>query len=726
MTVAQFAKINTFLKQKGFVLEEFSEYLRWTENSSFEKLSDYLLQRGISLEQYRDYLKQNAASSRLPPPPRPPPPPPPPPPSSLSLSLSSSSSLSSSLSPSQKKRELEKLVQLANLLLDEKIITLEKLNGWLKHCPVEQRGCRFLLQDLLKRQYLSLEDFLRYDSQENWPEVSEKYAFLEEHSSFYLKKLATGEKLGNYLLLEELGRGGMGVVYKAYHPQLHQEYALKVMIAGENASEVALKRFLREIKTVIQLQHPGVVQVYNYGQEGKQFYFCMEYVEGTSLGQLKSLHIREAVELIRLCLEALDYVHRQGIIHRDLKPQNIFVTKNFEPKLGDFGLAKELENQAISQKLTQSGAVLGTPRYMPPEQILGEHEAIGPCSDIYAIGVCLYELLTKHLPFDGNTLPLLTQQILYQEPLPPSQRNPLVHPNLDLIVLKALQKSPEKRYRQAIHFAQDLEAFLRGNSISLKPPRPLEKLSYWLKFHRKFVFLSLFLFAVTLFWGISFQLWHYHQQDKLFQRHYQKAQNLLKLLQESPSAPPEALAFLLSALNENNQALALLPQYPKAEWQKLKIAQFLIPLACNEDHYTLADYVASHLKALSFFKKSQEQHLQEWIEKARHRRKKQQEKTWIFWEERLQKNTCSPTELKDAIFELRLLQSPDFSSRFLTLLQEAQTYFSQIEIRNPLKEQFYYTLIESIGRSENPLYIPFLKKQFQEVAQHLLKTEGFL
>jgi CHASE2 domain-containing sensor protein len=252
-----------------------------------------------------------------------------------------------------------------------------------------------------------------------------------------------------YEILQELGRGGMGVVYKARQIALKRTVALKMILAGPHAGPDLLARFRLEAEAVARMHHPNIVQVHDLGEHAGQPFFALEYVDGDSLARRlhgQPLPVRQAVELIVTLARAVQHAHQRGIIHRDLKPANVLLTSHGVPKITDFGLAKSLDE---SSGLTISGAVLGTPRYMAPEQASGRTRAVGPATDVYALGVILYELLTGWPPFRGETVMETLDQVRFQTPIPPSQLQPGLPPNLDAVCLKCLEKEPVQRYPTA-------------------------------------------------------------------------------------------------------------------------------------------------------------------------------------------------------------------------------------------------------------------------------------
>jgi eukaryotic-like serine/threonine-protein kinase len=274
-----------------------------------------------------------------------------------------------------------------------------------------------------------------------------------------------------------LGRGGMGVVYRARHQKLNRTVALKMLLAGAYAGPAERVRFQREAEAVAGLRHANIVQVYDVGDLDGRPFFTMEIVEGGSLAEKLTgapQPAREAAALVAALAEAVGAAHQGGILHRDLKPANILLTADGTPKVSDFGLARRLES---GERLTQSGAVLGTPSYMAPEQARGQTQALGPAVDVYALGAILYELLTGRPPFRGETAADTVVQVLSQEPVPPARLNPRVPRDLETICLKCLHKEPPRRYSSAAAMAEDLRRFLQDKAIAARPEGRVERLA---------------------------------------------------------------------------------------------------------------------------------------------------------------------------------------------------------------------------------------------------------
>lgn len=284
-----------------------------------------------------------------------------------------------------------------------------------------------------------------------------------------------------YEIERELGRGGMGVVYKAVQVKLGRPVALK-MILAQHAQGEERDRFASEGEAVARFQHPNIVQIYEVGEAGGRPYFSLEYVEGGSLEDElggKPMAWKPAAELLAVLARAMQAAHLRGIVHRDLKPANILLSKDGTPKVTDFGIAKRLD--AIKQ--TQTGKILGTPCYMAPEQALGRSDQVGPATDIYALGAILYDALTGRPPFEAdNTLDTLMQAVV-REPIPPRELQPKVPRDLDIICLKCLEKKPEKRYKTAQDLADDLERLLKSEPIHARPISTLERGERWARRH---------------------------------------------------------------------------------------------------------------------------------------------------------------------------------------------------------------------------------------------------
>jgi eukaryotic-like serine/threonine-protein kinase len=284
---------------------------------------------------------------------------------------------------------------------------------------------------------------------------------------------------GEYELLREVARGGMGVVFCAWQRSLNRQVAIKMMLAGEFASPEFVKRFRQEATAAASLQHPNIVAIHEVGEYEGQYYFSMDFVEGKNLSELvKSgpLSPRQAARYLKSIAEAIHYAHQKGILHRDLKPSNILIDPLDQPRVTDFGLAKQFNSES---ELTLTGQTLGSPAYIAPEQAFGRVSEVDARSDIYSLGAVLYHLITGRPPFQGQTLHQVLLQTQSVEPVPPRRLNPGVPDDLQTICLKCLEKNPAKRYETARELGEDLGRFLLREPIVARPIGPAGKTVRW-------------------------------------------------------------------------------------------------------------------------------------------------------------------------------------------------------------------------------------------------------
>src|SRR6476620_3843839 len=275
-------------------------------------------------------------------------------------------------------------------------------------------------------------------------------------------------ELGDYELLDEVGRGGQGVVFRARQKSLNRTVALKVISLGQWASKAHLKRFRLEAEAAAKLEHPGIVPIHEVGERDGSCYFSMKFVEGGQLDEVarrEPMPIRPAVELITKVARTVHYAHEHGILHRDIKPGNILLDAKGEPHLTDFGLARLVESES---SVTQTLDVLGTPSYMAPEQAVGNNTAVSSTTDVYGLGAVLYQLLTGQPPFAGGTTYETIKLLLDTEPRQPRLLNPKIDRDLSTICLKCLEKDPKRRYSSALALAEDLEHWLKHEPIQAR------------------------------------------------------------------------------------------------------------------------------------------------------------------------------------------------------------------------------------------------------------------
>lgn len=291
--------------------------------------------------------------------------------------------------------------------------------------------------------------------------------------------------IGDYKVLEEINRGGMGIVFKAIDPQLKRNVAIKVLLAGEGATDSDVLRFKREAQATARLQHPNIVPIYAVGEHDGKPYFVMDFIEGQTAKQLKDrgeMTPRLALKIIEGTADALHHAHLNGVFHRDVKPANIIVDADERPQLMDFGLARRADEDL---EITQSGTTMGTPSYMSPEQAEGKLDLVDGQSDVYSAGACLYELLTGQPPFEGESTMAVLRQIIDDPPVPPRKLNPAINPDVETICLKCLEKNKAARYATAKDLADDIRRFHAGEAILAKPLGAGGKLWRAIRRHRE-------------------------------------------------------------------------------------------------------------------------------------------------------------------------------------------------------------------------------------------------
>ena len=348
-------------------------------------------------------------------------------------------------------------------------------------------------------------------------------------------------ELGDYELLEEVGRGGQGVVFRARQKSLNRIVALKVISLGQWASEAHLKRFRREAEAAASLDHPSIVPIYEVGERDGSYYFSMQFIEGGQLDEVVErtpMSIRQAAELIAKVARTVRYAHEHGILHRDIKPGNILLDQRGEPHLTDFGLARLVESEST---VTRTKEVLGTPSYMAPEQAAGKNMELTAPTDIYGLGAVLYQLLTAHPPFAGGTTYETIKLLLDSEPRPPRSLNRKIDRELSTICLKCLEKDPQRRYSSALALAEDLEHWLKHEPIRAHRTGIFTRGSKWVQ--RNPAIAALIVSLVALAAAMGWNIW----KSEAMSRPLEKSIAVLPL--ENLSTEPEN-AFLADGLQD--------------------------------------------------------------------------------------------------------------------------------------------------------------------------------
>ena len=313
-------------------------------------------------------------------------------------------------------------------------------------------------------------------------------------------------ELGDYELLEEVGRGGQGVVFRARQKSLNRTVALKVISLGQWASKAHLKRFRREAEAAASLDHPGIVPIYEVGERDGSCYFSMKFIEGGQIdevGRRTSISLRKAAELIAKVARTVYYAHEHGILHRDIKPGNILLDQEGEPHLTDFGLARLVETEST---VTRTMEVLGTPSYMAAEQAVGNNAAISSVTDVYGLGAVLYQLLTGQPPFAGGTTYETIKLLLDAEPRQPRLLNPKIDRDLSTICLKCLEKDPKRRYSSALALAEDLEHWLKHEPIQARRTGIVARSRKWVRRNPSIAVMAAMLLALAV--PLGMMIWN--------------------------------------------------------------------------------------------------------------------------------------------------------------------------------------------------------------------------
>lgn len=698
--MSNFQKITQFLKQRKVPLKAYQDFLNYS-TSSFDSITRHLLKKGVSLPELRSFLTQH---------------------------LESKEDLKSSLTTLPK--YLEMVEQIGLDLLQRNQISLKELNILvIKLQQARSFNLTYFLKLLYKEEFLNEDEFIQCTTQSYNPFYRQISPFELRQDDFHFlfhaipQKLDSSQKIGNYQILKEIGRGGMGAVYKVFHPQLQRFFALKVLLLTGNTDATKLQRFHREVQSMAKLNHPGIVQIIDSGREGRKHYLVMEYVAGQTLKGYRGKTIWEAISLVQQILEALEYAHQQGIIHRDLKPENLFVTEEGAPKIGDFGLSKgTLEETSRDQKITKTGAVLGTILYMAPEQANGL--PADTRSDIYSIGACLYEFLTGHSPHEDKTQTGLWKKILVEDCIPPSKWNKNLHPDLDTIICKALDKKPDRRYQSALKFGQDLNRFLLGLPIEAKGLPLSSRLFKWAKKNQNVCLFLLFPLLSLLIFSLYLTLSERSLKREKLQQWIQKVDEVRQFPPTTSLSNREKMKRLLQALHLLNRSLESLPKNPQLEKRKWEVGLALTKQSLQDKNFILMHYVTQELQDLNTIEPKLQKKLLELTKEKQSQYLQTQEKAFLNWYERLQTETFEPPLTQDAQFGILNVLIPSNTEKLITLVQEGTFYHLNSKPKRK-RSEIYSLLVKILGRSRTQRAAEVLLDSLQQLAEKNEKIPPF-
>lgn len=348
-----------------------------------------------------------------------------------------------------------------------------------------------------------------------WDRMNQFVKPIRDFAQDVCQSVGPGERIsyiGDYELLEEVARGGMGIVFRAQQKTLGRIVAVKMMLTGKFANDADIRRFQIEAHAAANLQHPNIVPIHEVGQHEGLHYFSMDFVEGRSLSAIlheNPLSAKQSAIYVRQMADAIHYAHQQGTLHRDLKPSNILIDKRDQVRITDFGLAMRVDAES---DLTRTGQLVGTPSYMPPEQAQGKRSLIGPGSDVYSLGAILYECLTGRAPFRADSVMKTIEQVIHVEAPSPRVLSPGLPRDMETICLKCLEKEPHRRYGTAQLLANDLGRFLRGEAITARPLSSPARIWRWTKRHPSGAALAVVGFVAALSVSLVIMAHNYNAQ----------------------------------------------------------------------------------------------------------------------------------------------------------------------------------------------------------------------
>jgi eukaryotic-like serine/threonine-protein kinase len=426
--------------------------------------------------------------------------------------------------------------------------------------------------------------------------------------SFRLPEVALPEDFGDYEFLDEIGRGGMGVVYRARQKSLNRIVALKMILSGPLADASALRRFREEAEALSRLDHPRLVPVYEVGEHRGLPYFTTKLIEGESLTRCLDRYAGDpkavAVLMFKVC-GAVHHAHQRGVLHRDLKPGNIVIDAAGQPHVTDFGLSRRVEE---TRTLTSTGAVLGTPEYMSPEQAAGKKD-VTVASDVYGLGAVLHALLTGKPPFQGATVYDTLRRVIEDEPVPPDRLVPGTSPALASVCLKCLQKEPARRYATVAELADDLQRYLLSKRVAARPPGRIERLYRWARRKPTAAALYATSWAAALLLGVSVViglLWRdaenardgLYAANKRTEDEQRKTVTALDELTVAKGKTDDALGALKEAKRKTDDALgALKDEQWRTETARQQAEKALGDLARSAEKLATIEYARTRTRS---------------------------------------------------------------------------------------------------------------------------------